>query len=86
MSGSSRSVEARGRQASTYSVEKLDRAMMHPSAIDIDLSDRRRIDDRQAVKGSRTPANGSIQVAGEFFNRIDPLLPVVTRRCGRTPP
>jgi len=53
-----------------YSVEKLAlRSPTHTSA-KLDLSDRSRIDDRDAFKGQRTPAKRRAKVLGEFFNRI----------------
>ena len=38
----------------------------------VDLTERPRIDDRQSVDGRRTPRNSSVNIAEEFFNRIDP--------------
>jgi len=54
-----------------YSVEKLASRGPTRDSAKFDLSDRSRIDDRDAVRGSEDPRKkGVAKVFAEFFNRI----------------
>jgi len=60
----------RERLQGVYSVEKLAARSPTRDSAKFDLLDRSKIDDRDAVKGQRTPAKGVAKVLAEFSTEL----------------